>query len=129
VQPLLSLFPLLLVLLIFAPFAKLSALLIRRSTLSWRSALALSCFLGVIAIAGRALVYASGTVSSVAIIAVGLLAQITLGAWYLRNRVLSEARPIGWMGAAQISGLAMVLLLGTGFLFLEISRLATQLRP
>jgi hypothetical protein len=109
----------------------MSARLIGRSTLSWKNCLTLSCIFGVFAIVGRASLYASEHALPAGVgLVLGLSIQLSVGTWFLQNRALSTAGlPVGLIIAAQISALALFLLLAACLTILGMSHLVAQLRP
>ena len=109
---LVSLLPLVILLLAAAVLIKVSALLLRRTRVSWLHSGVFALAVVIIGVALRALVGAAGIGLPVAAgVVLTLLAYIGFGAWYLSRRATTAAgEPLGYRGAALLSTLACGLL-------------------
>ena len=110
--------PLFLVPLAYAAILKLSALLLRRMTLSWKHAVLFALMALVVGVVGTTLNKATGSaVAMPLVVLVGLVLQLALGGWYLGPRAKTRDEvPVAFKGGALLSLLAylMIAVVGIG---------------
>jgi hypothetical protein len=97
---------------LYAVFVKLAARVYHRSTLSWRAAFG---FGTVVAPAAVFVTATRGSLPVAITLPVGLAAIVGVGAWWLSSRATNPSgAPIGFKGAAALSGVAICLAIATG---------------
>lgn len=129
-QALIAYFPFILLLVMYlvvgvlnAVFIKLSARILRGAVVSWRHALSFALGIAVLTLLGRVLLY-SGSVPAPVFSVFGVVIYLILGAWYFSTRgTTHQGQPLGWVGALQLSALALLLFVVTGVVITEIVRI------
>ena len=96
-----ALLSLLLLVTMYAGFAKLAARLYRRTKLSWKTAFGFGALIALLAFLITAL---RGTLPFALVIAAGLASVVAVGAWFLAPRALDRSgQPVGVKAAAVLS--------------------------
>ena len=128
-QILLSFIPLLAMVALCAAYAKLAALIFRKSLLSWRSAFLFALLLGALAIAGRAISVAFDySLPIVLSLLVGFVINLLLGSWFFSNRAKDpQGQFLGWRAGMVLSTI-MFGLLGVSFIaFMGVIRVLSPM--
>ena len=100
-----ALLSLLVVVAIYAGFAKLAARFYRRTRLSWKSAFGFGALVAVLAFLATSI---GGVLPMAVLMAAGLTAVIAVGAWFLASRATDvSGQPIGFKAAAALSSIAV----------------------
>jgi len=117
-NPFLQILPFALVLGLYACYVKVSARMLRRSTIRWKHSFMLAAAVGVLVILNRLLsVSLAGTLGGLLSLITGVALQLLFGAWFLSSRVTSaEERPVGWARAGGVVAMAMLLMGATAVL-------------
>jgi hypothetical protein len=96
---------LLLVVVMYASFAKLAARSYRRTKLSWKSAFGFGALVALLA--GLATVL-GGVVPVAVVLTAGLALVVAIGAWFLASRATdASGQPVGFKTAAVLSAIAV----------------------
>jgi hypothetical protein len=113
-----SIVPLLVSVALYTSINKLAAFLYKRARLSWRDACIFSLILLTVLGLGTLLNRLSGNAVPLAVlVAVGLVIQVGLGAWFLSSRARTAAgAPVGSKGGAVMALIAYALMVGLGVL-------------
>jgi tellurite resistance protein TehA-like permease len=120
-NPWVGLLPLFLGMGLYAGYLKVSAR-IRRFQVGWRPCLVFAYLVGAMAILGRFLTLRAPPPAPLAPV-LAVVSQLALGAWFFRSRArTAEGQAVGWRRASEVVAVAMLLMLGTGILFLVLAR-------
>ncbi len=115
-----TLLTLLLVVPMYAVFAKMAARMYRKSVLSWRTAFGFGVMVAPLAVVGAAL---RGTLPIIVVVAIFLSVAVPAGGSFLATRATdAEGQPLGFKSAAVLTTLAI----GIGF---SLSVLLTMVLP
>ncbi len=100
-----ALLSLLLVVAMYAGFAKLAAHLYRRTKLPWKSAFGFGALVALFAVLAAVL---GGVLPVVVVLTAGLAFIVVAGAWFLASRATdTSGQPIGFKSAAALSAIAV----------------------
>ena|SRR5258706_2437381 len=129
-QILISFIPLLVMLTMFAAYAKLAARIFRGTSLSWRNSFLFALLLGVLTIAGRATSIAFDYSLPLALgLSVGLTTiNLLLGGWFFGARATDmQGQLLGWGRGMVLSGIMFGLLAATGVALMGVLHVLTPL--
>jgi len=100
-----ALLSLLLVVAMYAGFAKLATRLYRRTKLSWKSAFGFGALVSLLAVIATVL---RGVLPVVVVLTAGLALVVAVGAWFLASRATdASGQPVGFKAAAVLSAMAV----------------------
>jgi len=109
-----ALLSLLILIAMYAGFAKLAARLYRGTRLPWKSAFGFGALVALLALLAVVL---RGALPFAAILATGLAAIVAVGAWFLASRATdASGLPVGFKAAAALSAIAVGMAFAVGVL-------------
>ena len=112
-------------------YVRLAARLVRRCTVTWHHAVLYALLFVGVALVGRTAAWLSASwLPPLLEIAVAVVLNIAVGAWFLRTRArTSSGQVVGWVGGAQISGVTVALMGVTGLALLTVMNAIWAPRP
>jgi uncharacterized membrane protein len=107
-----ALLSLLLLVAMYAGFAKLAARLYRKTKLSWKSAFGFGAMVALLAVLATAL---GSILPAVVVLTAGLALVVSAGAWFLASRAMdANGQPVGFKSAAALSAIAVSMAFAVG---------------
>lgn len=108
-----GLLPLVLALALVACFVKLAARILRRTLISWKSALLFSLILFVLTtvkfLSGLSF---SAVLPPVVALLIGIAITLSVGSWFFSSRAITaEGSKVGWLGGLKLTSLSFGLML------------------
>jgi hypothetical protein len=128
---LLSLLPVLLTVLLLACLTKLSAVLLKRTQVSWRHSFAFGGIAVLVALVGKIILVVVPVQAPIFIsIVLGCALQLAAGGWFFANRATtSVGTRVGVAGGAQLAAIAIGIFLACSLGLLFLSQALLQRAP
>ena len=114
-SPVFQWLPLVIMLVLYAAFFRLAARVMRTTRVGWSYAFQFAGLVFLMTIAGNSLTsMQAGELPLLLGALLGISLHLLLGAWFFRERALgSDGQPVGWLGGAKLTAVALGLLLLT----------------